>query len=104
MTLVYGMTNESIIAVIIGFILLIIFVIFERKLPFALMPMSLFKNKVRTGAYVGRFIFMMAMLSYWFILPQMMQHLYHYTPLQAGIAFLPLTIINFIGIVSSLLY
>ena len=79
MTLVYGMTNESIIAVIIGFILLIIFVIFERKLPFALMPMSLFKNKVRTGAYVGRFIFMMAMLSYWFILPQMMQHLYHYT-------------------------
>ena len=97
MTLVYGMTNESIIAVIIGFILLIIFVIFERKLPFALMPMSLFKNKVRTGAYVGRFIFMMAMLSYWFILPQMMQHLYHYTPLQVGIAFLPLTIINFIA-------
>ncbi|MBC3104308.1 MFS transporter [Staphylococcus haemolyticus] len=97
MTLVYGMTNESIIAVIIGFILLIIFVIFERKLPFALMPMSLFKNKVRTGAYVGRFIFMMAMLSYWFILPQMMQHLYHYTPLQAGIAFLTLTIINFIA-------
>ncbi|WP_233667720.1 MFS transporter [Staphylococcus haemolyticus] len=97
MTLVYGMTNESIIAVIIGFILLIIFVIFERKLPFALMPMSLFKNKVRTGAYVGRFIFMMAMLSYWFILPQMMQHLYHYTPLQAGMAFLPLTIVNFVA-------
>lgn len=58
---------------------------------------SLFKNKVRTGAYVGRFIFMMAMLSYWFILPQMMQHSYHYTPLQAGMAFLPLTIVNFVA-------
>ena len=57
MTLVYGMTNESIIAVIIGFILLIIFVIFERKLPFALMPMSLFKNKVRTGAMSSFYIY-----------------------------------------------
>ncbi|MCJ1661086.1 MFS transporter [Staphylococcus sp. NRL 18/288] len=97
MTLVYGMTNKSFIAVLIGLILLVIFIVIERKSAFALIPMSLFKNKVRTGAYIGRFIFMMTMLSYWFILPQIMQHLYHFTPLQAGMAFLPLTIINFIG-------
>ncbi|UDI77110.1 MFS transporter [Staphylococcus taiwanensis] len=97
MTLVYGMTNKSLVAVIIGLILLIVFIILEKKLTFALMPMSLFQNKVRTGAYIGRFIFMMAMLSYWFILPQIMQHLYHFNPLQAGMAFLPLTIVNFIA-------
>lgn len=76
---------------------MVAFVWLEKKLDYALMPMSLFKSSVRSGAYIGRFIFMMAMLSYWFILPQIMQQIYHYTPLQAGIGFLPLTIVNFIA-------
>ena len=40
---------------------------------------------------------MMAMLTYWFILLQIMQKMYHFSPLQSGLAFLPLTIVNFIA-------
>lgn len=97
MCLVYGITTNTLLFIIIGIILIIIFIWLEKKLDYALMPMSLFKNSVRSGAYIARFIFMMAMLSYWFILPQIMQQIYHYTPLQAGIGFLPLTIVNFIA-------
>ncbi|MFV5937628.1 MFS transporter [Mammaliicoccus sciuri] len=97
MSLVYGITSNALAFLILGFILIIAFVLSERRLDYALMPISLFNNSVRSGAYIGRFIFMMAMLSYWFILPQIMQEIYHYTPLQAGIGFLPLTIVNFIA-------
>ncbi|MCJ0952527.1 MFS transporter [Mammaliicoccus sciuri] len=97
MSLVYGITSNALPFLILGFILIIAFVLLERRLDYALMPISLFNNSVRSGAYIARFIFMMAMLSYWFILPQIMQEIYHYTPLQAGIGFLPLTIVNFIS-------
>lgn len=97
MSLVYGITSNAIPFLVLGFVLIIAFVFLERRLDYALMPISLFNNSVRSGAYIGRFIFMMAMLSYWFILPQIMQEIYHYTPLQAGMGFLPLTIVNFIA-------
>lgn len=97
MSLVYGITSNALPFFILGFVLIIAFVLLERRLDYALMPISLFNNSVRSGAYIARFIFMMAMLSYWFILPQIMQEIYHYTPLQAGIGFLPLTIVNFIA-------
>jgi len=97
MSLVYGITSNALPFLILGFILIVAFVLLERRLDYALMPISLFNNSVRSGAYIGRFIFMMAMLSYWFILPQIMQEIYHYTPLQACIGFLPLTIVNFIA-------
>lgn len=97
MGLVYGITNESLLFVSIGLILFIVFVYFEKGINYALVPMNLFRSSLRSGAYIGRFIFMMSMLSYWFILPQIMQQQYQYSPLQAGIGFLPLTIVNFIA-------
>lgn len=97
MGLVDGITNESLLFVSIGLILFIVFVYFEKGINYALVPMNLFRSSVRSGAYIGRFIFMMSMLSYWFILPQIMQQQYQYSPLQAGIGFLPLTIVNFIA-------
>lgn len=94
---VYGITAHNILMIIISMIMLIIFIIYQSKISYALMPLSLFNNKIRSGAYIARFTFMMAMLSYWFIIPQMMQHIYHFSPLQAGMGFLPLTIVNFIA-------
>lgn len=94
---VYGITAHNNLMIIISMIMLIIFIIYQSKISYALMPLSLFNNKIRSGAYIARFTFMMAMLSYWFIIPQMMQHIYHFSPLQAGMGFLPLTIVNFIA-------
>ncbi|MGN0362455.1 MAG: hypothetical protein ACI4ET_06405, partial [Bilifractor sp.] len=40
---------------------------------------------------------MMAILPYWFLLPQVMQRLYGFSALQAGIAFLPLSVTTFLS-------
>ncbi len=94
---VFGITVSNLFIIILSFVLIILFILWEKKLTYALIPLELFKNKVRTGSYVARFAFMMAMLTYWFILPQIMQKMYHFSPLQSGLAFLPLTIVNFIA-------
>lgn len=51
---------------------------------------------MRSGAYVARLLFMMSMLPFWYFLPQMMQTQYKFSAFQSGLAFLPLTIVNFI--------
>ena len=35
------------------------------------------------------------MLGFWFFITQFLQEVYQYTPLQAGVAFLPLSVVNF---------
>lgn len=94
---VFGITVSNLFIIILSFVLIILFILWEKNLTYALIPLELFKNKVRTDSYVARFAFMMAMLTYWFILPQIMQKMYHFSPLQSGLAFLPLTIVNFIA-------
>ena len=92
---VYGITVSNIWLIVISLVLLVGFIFLEKSRSYALMNLELFKNRVRSGAYIARFLFMMAMLTYWFIVPQIMQELYHFTALQAGMGFLPLTIVNF---------
>ena len=94
---VFGITVSNLFIIILSFILIILFILWEKKLTYALIPLELFKKKKKSGAYVARFAFIMAILTYWFILPQIMQKMYHFSPLQSGLAFLPLTIVNFIA-------
>lgn len=81
-------------------VLLIVFALYERIVQrrfgvAPVMPLSLFAHPVRWGAYVVRGLFMMAMLPYWFLLPQALQRAYGFDALQSGFAFLPLTITAF---------
>ncbi|WP_260287211.1 MFS transporter [Peribacillus aracenensis] len=94
--IIYGLTESKGIFVIAGMIILGLFIFWERSVPYPILPLSLFKNKIRSGAYATRLLFMMAMLPFWFFLPQMMQSQYGFSALQSGLAFLPLTIVNFI--------
>lgn len=61
------------------------------------MPLKIFADRERSSAYVARFFFMGGQLAYWFLTPQILQQVYHYTPLQAGFAFLPMSLIQFIS-------
>ncbi|WP_406432300.1 MFS transporter [Streptomyces sp. NBC_00631] len=49
----------------------------------------------RSGAYVTRMLYMGAMIGFFFT-AQFVQSVYHWTPLQAGLAFLPMTLVNFV--------
>ncbi|EGO2713210.1 MFS transporter [Enterococcus faecalis] len=94
-SIIYGFTEGMLSFVFIGMIFICLFILWERKTSSPILPLALFQNKVRSGAYVTRLLFMMAMLPFWFFLPQMMQSQYGFSALESGFAFLPLTIVNF---------
>ncbi|HAQ4310744.1 TPA: MFS transporter [Enterococcus faecium] len=94
--IIYGFTEGMFSFAFIGVIFISLFILWERKTSSPILPLALFQNKIRSGAYVTRLLFMMAMLPFWFFLPQMMQSQYGFSALESGFAFLPLTIVNFI--------
>ncbi len=95
--LVYGIdvSKFRLVSFIIAIVSFGIFVYQESRFEQPIVPLSLFSNGERTGAYIGRLFFMGAMLSFWFLTPELMQDKLHFTPLMSGIGFFPLTIINF---------
>ena len=94
--LIYGLSEGIWLIMGLGVGLLTIFLYFESKTKQPILPLSLFQNRIRASAYLVRLLFMMAMLPLWFYLTQMMQSTYHFTALQSALAFLPLTIVNFV--------
>lgn len=94
---IYGLTSKDygVIFVIAGLILLVIFYFYEKRFSVPVMPLELYKNKVRLGAYLVRLLFMMALLPYWFLLPQQLGAQYGYSAFDSGMAFIPLTVFQF---------
>lgn len=84
------------VSLVLAIGLLVGFVLQEKHSAHPIMPLRLFADRERSSAYVARFFFLGAMISYFFLTPQAMQHVYHFTPLMAAIGFLPETIPQFI--------
>ncbi|MFC0233430.1 MFS transporter [Vagococcus entomophilus] len=93
---IYGFTEKKTLMIALGVVILIQFIIREYRSSYPILPLILFKNKVRSGAYIARLLFMMTMLPFWFFLPQMLQSQYGFSAFESGLAFLPLTVVNFI--------
>ncbi|WP_307027992.1 MFS transporter [Arthrobacter globiformis] len=102
--LVFGIINTAevgwtspvtVTAVGAGVVLLVLFVLIERKVAQPIMPLRLFASRRRAGAYVARFLYLGAMIGFFFFTTQFMQEVLGFDPLQAGIGFLPMTAVNF---------
>lgn len=89
-------SNYRLIALIIGLLSLIFFVLQERRATVPIMPLKLFTNGTRVGAYIARFFLIGACYSFLYLAPQLMQNLYHFTPLLASIAFLLMSVPQFL--------
>jgi EmrB/QacA subfamily drug resistance transporter len=103
--LVFGIINTvdagwnspaTITAVATGVVLLIVFVLIERRATQPIMPLRLFASRRRTGAYLARFLYLGAMIGFFFFTTQFLQEVLGFDPLQAGIGFLPMTAVNFV--------
>ncbi|MEW2260398.1 MFS transporter [Streptomyces sp. NPDC047869] len=79
-----------------GAVLLVVFVGVERRAAQPIVPLRLFASRERSGAYVTRMLYMGAMMGFFFFTAQFVQSVYRWTPLQAGLAFLPMTLVNFV--------
>jgi EmrB/QacA subfamily drug resistance transporter len=78
-----------------GIVLLALFVWNESRARQPIMPLHLFASRARNGAYAGRLLFLGGMIGFWFYSTQFLQEVLGMRPLQAGMAFLPATLVNF---------
>jgi EmrB/QacA subfamily drug resistance transporter len=79
-----------------GLVVLLGFALIEWKAAQPILPLRVFANRVRTGAFAARLLFAGAMFGYFFFISQYMQGTLGFTPLQAGLAFLPMTVVQFV--------
>ncbi len=78
-----------------GVVLLALFVRTESRARQPITPLRLFRDRRRTGALVTRIFVVGAMFSTFFFLTQHLQGVLGFSALEAGLAFLPMTLIMF---------
>jgi EmrB/QacA subfamily drug resistance transporter len=78
-----------------GIALLLAFVGVERRAVQPITPLRLFADRRRVGAYVARMLLVGGMFSMFFFLSQDLQGVRGLSPLQTGLAFLPMTGVMF---------
>ena len=78
---------------IIGAIALTVFVLYERQTPHPMLLLSMFRSQQFTGANLETFVVYAALAGALFLLPIQLQQVDRYTPLESGIALLPLTLL-----------
>ena len=81
-----------IVAVAVGLVLLAALVVNEGRVEQPIMPLRLFRSRERSGAYAARMLYLGAMIGFFFF----KQDALGFTPLQAGLGFLPMTLVNFV--------
>ena len=72
------------------------FVRIEAKTAVPIMPLRLFHNASRWRAFASRALFVGAMMGFNFTISEYMQEVYDFTPLLAGVGFLPMTVFTFL--------
>ena len=88
----HGWGSPVTLATIIGGVaLLIAFVVIERTAAEPITPLSLFNSRIRSGALLARMFLIAGAMGAFFFLTQYLQDVLGFSPIQAGLAFLPMT-------------
>lgn len=107
--LVYGLVEaaetswlalHSWLPLLAGTLLLGWFFAHEGRTAQPLLPLRLFNNRARSGAYAARLLFLAGVIGFWFYLTQYLQGVLGMRPLQAGMAFLPATVVQLLAALS----
>ena len=100
-TLVYGLTRAAtdgwtdaltLGALALGAALLALFVLIEVRSSHPLLPLWVLRNRVRAGSYVILLALSAALFGAFFFQTQLLQEVLGFSPLQAGLAFLPTSV------------
>ena len=86
---------RTLISIAIGLVLLVALVFNEAKAEQPIMPLRLFVSRQRSGAYAVRLLYLGAMIGFFYFTTQFFQDVLGWSPLQAGLGFLPMTAVNF---------
>lgn len=91
--LTYGLVERSWPWAGAGIVLLVVFVIHQKYTPHALVPLSLFADRIFTAANICTFAIYGALAASSFLLVQQLQYVSGFSPLVAGLASVPMTVI-----------
>jgi EmrB/QacA subfamily drug resistance transporter len=83
--------STTLLAFAAGVVLLLAFVAVERRAEQPVVPLRLFADRARAGAYLNMLLLAAAMFGMFFFLVQFLQNSLGFGPLRAGLAFLPMT-------------
>jgi EmrB/QacA subfamily drug resistance transporter len=76
-------------------LLLGLFLANESRARQPITPLRLFTDRGRTGSYLARLLIVAGMFGMFFFLTQFVQDILRFSPLRAGISFLPMTVVLF---------
>ncbi|WP_255314244.1 MFS transporter [Bacillus sp. FJAT-26390] len=85
----------TLVSIIAGVASLIAFFLIEARAEQPITPLRLFASHERSGSYLGRLLFVGGMFSMIFFLSQFLQRVLGFSSFQAGLAFLPMTAVQF---------
>lgn len=91
--LTYGLVEELWLPSLLGGALLVVFVLHQLRTPHPLVPMELFTDRVFTAANLCTFGIYAALSGSMFLLVLQLQYVAGYSPLEAGLATIPATIL-----------
>ena len=87
--------RQALAAFVAAVVLLTLFVINESRARQPITPLRLFAHRGRTGSYITRLLLVAGMFGMFFFLTQFVQKILGFSPLRAGISFLPMTVALF---------
>ena len=82
----------TIASLVVGVAVLAVFVLVESRVEHPLLPFRIFTNRTRASSFVAMFLAPAAMFAMFFFLSQYIQNVMGYSPLKAGVAFLPFSV------------
>ena len=93
-----GWTSPTVVGLASASLLVMaLFVIREARTPNPLLPMRIVLDRVRGGAYATVALTIAGMFGAFLFITYYLQVVLHYSPLQAGLAFLPMTVASQAG-------
>jgi EmrB/QacA subfamily drug resistance transporter len=85
-----GWTDQwTLASLIAGAAVLVAFVLVERRTADPLLPFRVFLHRTRAASYAAMFLAPAAMFAMFYFLSQYIQNVMGYSPIKAGVAFLP---------------
>ena len=98
--IVLSLTMINKLFIILGFFMLFLLYLYERKIKNPLLDLSLFKNQTFAAANLFSFFSMVTIIGMSFVLTFYLQDILGWSSMKAGLAFLPIPIVT--GIVAAL--
>jgi EmrB/QacA subfamily drug resistance transporter len=90
----YGWGSPRIVgAFVVSVVSLVAFVLVERLRASPMLDLSLFRNRTYIGANIGVLLVALAMFGVFFFVSLYLQNVLGYSPVEAGAAFLPMTLL-----------